>query len=145
MKTLQENHQEKIKQMKKDIQIPKVENLHLAIVQEYNMAFKTNDYYAYLINEKDTDLEMVLIVSWGYDDHQETSKMHHKIERLPAKSVAKVELIQEEILKLNNTFKVTFFENNKMYEKDFLLKKNTVNEGSLRTIKLLDKKGFILK
>lgn len=131
--------------MKKDIHIPKVENLHLAIVQEYNTTFKTNDYYAYLINEKDIDLEMVLIVSKGFDDTKTTSQMHHKIEKLPARSVAKVELIQEEILKLNNEFKVTFFENNKMYEKNFFLKKNTVNEGSLRMIKLLDKKGLILK
>ncbi len=40
--------------MKKDIEIPKVENLFLAISQEYNEAFKSNDHYAYLINKKDT-------------------------------------------------------------------------------------------
>ncbi len=131
--------------MKKDIQIPKVENLHLAIIQEYNKTFKVNDYYAYLINEKDTDLEMVLIVSKGFDGTKETSKMHHKIEKLPAKYIAKVELIQEDIFQLNNEFKITFFEKNKMFEKNFLIKKNTIKEGNLRMLKAWNKKGILIK
>ncbi len=131
--------------MKKDIQIPKVENLHLAIVQEYNKTFKINDYYAYLINEKEIDIEMVLVVSKGFDGTKETSKMHHKIEKLSAKSIAKIELIQEDIFQLNNEFKVTFFENNKMFEKNFLIKKNTIKEGNLRILKTWNKKGILIK
>lgn len=131
--------------MKKDIKIPSVKNLYLAIVQEYNKIFKTNDYYAYLINKKDIDLEMVLIVSQGYDNDKRTSQMRHKIENLPAKSIAKIELIQEEVLQLNNVFKVTFFENNKMFEKNFILEKNTLKESNLRIIKQLNKKGILIK
>ncbi|MCK4562165.1 MAG: hypothetical protein KAT78_04605 [Flavobacteriaceae bacterium] len=131
--------------MKKDIHISKVENLHLAIIQEYNKTFKVNDYYAYLINEKKVDLEIILIVSKGFDETKETSKMHHKIEKLPAKSIAKIELIQEDIFQLNNEFKVTFFENNKMFEKNFLIKKNTIKEGNLRILKTWNKKGILIK
>ena len=131
--------------MKKDIEIPKVENLFLAISQEYNEAFKSNDHYAYLINKKDTDLEMVLILSKGIDQDKETSVMRHKIEHLPARSFAKVELMLEDILSLNNHFKVTFFENNKMFEKEFILKKNSIKEGTLRHIDLLNKRGVLLK
>ncbi len=131
--------------MKKDIEIPSVENLYLAIVQEYNKTFKTNDYYVYLINKKDIDLEIVLIVSQGFDNNKRTSQMRHKIEILPANSVAKIELIQEEVLQLNNVFKVTFFENNKMFEKIFMLKKNTLKHPNLRIIKQLNKKGVLLK
>ena len=131
--------------MKKDIEIPKVENLFLAISQEYNEAFKSNDHYAYLINKKDTDLEMVLILSKGVDQNKETSVMRHKIEHLPARSYAKVELMLEDILSLNNHFKVTFFENNKMFEKEFILKKNSIKEGTLRHIDLLNKRGVLLK
>ncbi len=114
--------------MKKDIEIAKVENLHLAIIQEYNTTFKTNDYYIYLINEKEVDLEMVLIVSKGFDEKKITSKMHHKIDKLPAHSAAKVELIQEDVLQLNNEFKITFFENNKMFEKDFMIPKKQLRK-----------------
>lgn len=131
--------------MKKDIKILKVENIHLAIAIEYNAIFKTNDYYVYLINEKEIDLEMVLIVSKGFDDKKETSQMRHKIEKLPANSFAKIELIKEDVLKLNNEFKVTFFENNKMFEKTFYIKNNSVKEGSLRMIKILNKRGVLIK
>lgn len=131
--------------MKKDIKILKVENIYLAIATEYNAIFKTNDYYVYLINEKEIDLEMVLIVSKGFDDKRETSQMRHKIEKLLANSFAKIELIQENVLKLNNEFKVTFFENNKLFEKTFHIKNNSVKESSLRMIKILNKRGVLIK
>lgn len=131
--------------MKKDIDIPEVKGISLAISQEYNEAFKVNDHYAYLINRKEADLEMVLIVTQGIDGQRSTSTMRHKIDRLPANSFAKVELMQEEILSLNNHFKVTFFENNQMFEKEFILKKNSFKEGALRHIDILNKKGIILK
>jgi len=60
---------------------------------------------------------MVLIVSHGYDEKDTTSKMRHKITKLPANSYAKVELIQPELFKLNNEFKVSFFEENSMFDK----------------------------
>ena len=131
--------------MKKDIKIPEVENVYLAISQEYNQAFKSNDHYVYLINRKEVDLEMILIVSQGMDEKNKTSLMRHKIEVLPAQSFAKVELMLEDILSLDNHFKVTFFENNRMFEKEFILKKNTLKEGNLRHIDILNKRGIIIK
>ena len=95
--------------MKKDIQIPEVTGVLMAIVKEYNSDFRTDDWNVYIINNKPIDLEMVLIVSRGFDDSDATSTMRHKIENLPANSFAKVELIQPELFKLNNEFKVSFF------------------------------------
>ena len=46
--------------------------------------------------------------------------MRHKINNLSAKSFAKVELLQEEVLKLSDFFNVTFFEGNAMFDKKFL-------------------------
>ena len=129
--------------MKKDIEIPEVTGLKLAIVQQYNDTFKTNDFYAYLINEKEVDLEMILIVSKGSNEKQETSVMRHKIEKLPAGSAARIELIQEEVLGLDNMFKVSFFENNRMFEKDFLIPKGSLKEGNLRMIKALNARGVV--
>jgi hypothetical protein len=131
--------------MKKDLQILEVTNVFMAVVKEYNDIYKTDDWNVYIINNKPVDLEMVLLVSHGYDDKDTTSKMRHKIEKLPANSYAKVELIQPELFKLNNEFKVSFFEGNTMYDKTFLFKKNTLKEGALRLISLLDKKGILLK
>ena len=88
---------------------------------------------------------MVLIVSKGFDNKKETSQMRHKLEILPANSFAKIELIQEEVLKLNNEFKITFFENNKMFEKNFMVIKNSIKEGNLKMIRILNKRGIIIK
>ena len=71
--------------------------------------------------------------------------MRHKIERLPAKSFAKVEYINPAILRLNNRFEVTFFEGNQLYDKTYLFKKGTVKEGALRRIPLLEKDGVLIK
>ncbi len=131
--------------MRKDIEIPKVENLYLAETAEYNEAFKGTDHYAYLINERDSDLETVLVLSHGSDGQQRTAYMRHKIDRLPSQSYARIELIQKEVLQLDNSFKVTFFEGNKMFEKDFLLKKGSLKEGNLRHIDVLNKRGILLK
>jgi len=131
--------------MKKDIEIPLVEGIYMAITHDYNQLFKTNDWNAYLINDKEESIEMILIVSHGYDDEIKTSTMRHKLEKLPAKSGAKIELMQDEVLKLNNEFKLTFFADNRLYEKTFLFKKNSIKESALRTIKILNKRGIIVK
>ncbi len=131
--------------MKKDIEIPKVKDVYIAVVKEYNDIYKTHDWNAYIINDKDVDLEMVLIVSKGYTQDKGTSLMRHKLEKLPKKSYAKIELMQEDVLALNNEFKLTFFENDKMFDKTYLFKKHTINENALQPIPLMKAKGVLVK
>ncbi|WP_298364859.1 hypothetical protein [uncultured Lutibacter sp.] len=133
--------------MKKDIEIPKVSDVYMAIVKEYNKEFQCDDWNAYIINNKNVALEMVLIVSKGYDEDKliETAVLRHKIEKLPANSYAKVELIQEELFKLTNFFNVTFFEGSSMYDKKYVFEKNTLKEGNLRIIPMLNKRGILVK
>ena len=131
--------------MKKDIQIPKVEDVYIAIVNEYNSIYKTQDWNAYVINDKDVDLEMVLIVTSGYSDEKITSTFRKKLEILPKKSYAKIELMHEDLFVLNNTFKVSFFEGNAMFDKTFLFRKNTVNLKALQPLPLMLAKGVLVK
>ncbi len=133
--------------MKKDIQIPEVENVFIAVVKEYNDEFQCEDWNAYIINNKEVAIEMVLIVSKGYDEDKllETSLMRKKIEKLPAKSFAKIELLQGEVLKISNFFKVTFFEGNQLFDKKYLFEKGSIKEGALRNIPLLNKRGILVK
>ena len=51
--------------MKKDIQIPEVKDVFIAVVQEEHLEYKTRDWNAYIINNGDVDLDTVLIVSQG--------------------------------------------------------------------------------
>jgi len=131
--------------MRKDIKIPEVKNVYVAVVQEYNDEFKCNDWNAYLINDKDVAIEMVIILSGGYTADKVTANMRKKIEILPPKSYAKIEYLTEEVLALNNQFQITFFENNKMFDKIYTFGKNTINENALQNIPLMDCKGVLVK
>ncbi len=131
--------------MKKDIQIPKVEGVYVAVVNEFNEIYKTHDWNAYIINDKDVDLEVVLIVTSGYSENKMTSIFRKKLDILPKKSYAKIEMMQEDLFALNNEFKVTFFEGNAMFEKNYLFRKNTINENALQTIPLMQAKGVLVR
>lgn len=131
--------------MKKDITIPKVENVYVAVVNEYNEIYKTKDWNAYIINDKDVDLDMVLIVTTGYSEDKTTSVFRKKLDTLPKKSYAKIELMQEALFALNNTFKVSFFEGNSMFDKTYLFRKNSININALQTIPLMQAKGVLVK
>lgn len=131
--------------MKKDIQIPQVDHVYVAVVSEYNDIYKTQDWNAYIINDKDEDLEMVLIVTSGYSQDKTTSVFRKKLDVLPKKSFAKIELMPEELFALNNEFKVTFFLGNSMFDKTYLFRKNTINKNALQKIPLMDMKGILVK
>lgn len=130
--------------MKKDIKIPQVVDVSMAIVHEYNEVYKCFDWNAYIINQQNNSLEMVMIVSKGFDEQKSTAVMRKTIEKLPAKSYALIEMIPEEVLQLNNEFSVTFFSNNKLFDKTYLFPKNTASETTIEMIPFLNKKGIIV-
>lgn len=129
--------------MKKDIEIPEVEGVFIAVVLEDNPEFRSRDWNAYIINSKPVPLEMVLIVSRGFDKKKSTATMRHTVKVLPARSFAKVEYLQDEVLEVNNEFLVTFFEGNRMYEKTFVLQKNSVKESAIKEIPVMKMKGIL--
>ena len=131
--------------MKKDIQIPEVSGVEMAMVYEYNDIYKTDDWNVYLINNKSVPLEMLVIVSQGFSETKTTSLLRKKLAILPANSFAKIEYIQPELFKLNNRFQVTFFEGNTLYEKTFIFEENTVKESALRAIDEIKKRGVLAK
>ncbi len=131
--------------MKKDIKIPVVKDVYVAVVNQFNKEHRTHDWNAYIINNKDVDLDMVLIVTKGYNQTKITPVMRHSIKMLPARSYAKIEYLQEEVLKLNNEFKISFFEGNQMFDKTYLFRKNTINENALQKLPLMQEKGILVK
>jgi hypothetical protein len=132
--------------LKKHITIPSVSGLQLAIVREFNNDFKTYDWNAYLINKQSNTIDMVLILSHGYDENKQTAQMRHKIDTLPANAVAKFEFLENKVLELNNSFKVTFFSDNQLFEKDFIIKKNSIKKARAKSLALFNNsKGFIFE
>jgi hypothetical protein len=129
--------------LKKDIHIPEVKDVYIAVVHDYNENYKVYDWNAYIINDKAVDLEMVIIITKGYSEAKKTATFRKKIELLPAKSFAKIELLLDDVLAINNRFDVSFFENNTVFEKSFEFRKNTINENALQNIPLMNVKGVL--
>ena len=128
--------------MKKDIEIPVVKDVHVAIIREWNEEFLDKDWNAYIINDRNTPIELTMVVSKGYDGERKTSIMRHAIGDLESKSYKKIEVVQEDLLALDNEFFVTFYADNKLYEKKFVFSKNTVTENNFITIPLIEKDGI---
>ncbi|MDA8951315.1 hypothetical protein N9290_03635 [Flavobacteriaceae bacterium] len=131
--------------MKKDIIIPEISDVEMAIVYEYNTIYNTNDWNVYLVNNNSFRLEMMVIVSKGFGDKNISSVMRKKIDVLDAHSFAKIEWIQPDLFKLTNQFQVTFFVKDRLYDKTFTFKENTIKEGALRMIPELKKRGIVSK
>jgi hypothetical protein len=129
--------------LKKDILIPEVKEVYIAVVREYNDDYKVFDWNAYIINDKPVALEMVIIVTKGYSEDKKTATFRKKIESLPAKSYAKIEMILEDVLAINNLFNVSFFDGNQLFEKSFEFRKNTINEKAFQEIPLMNLKGVL--
>ncbi len=129
--------------MKKDIEIPVAKDVHVAIVHEWNEEFLSKDWNAYIINNRTTPIDMVLIVSKGYDGTTKTSTMRHGIGLIAPMSFEKIELVQEDVFKLTNEFFVTFFAEDKLFERKYIFPKNSISEKNLTTIPLLEKDGIL--
>jgi hypothetical protein len=128
--------------LKKDIEIPVAKDVYIALIHEWNEEFLSKDWNAYIINNRNTPIEMALIVSKGYDGDRKTSTMRHAIGVVGAKTYEKIELVQEDVLTLNNEFFVTYYADNKLYEKRFLFEKNSIQESNLITVPLIEKDGI---
>ncbi|MBG6131556.1 hypothetical protein IWQ47_003125 [Aquimarina sp. EL_43] len=131
--------------MKKDIEIPIVEGVYIAVVKEWDEEFLAQHWNSYIINDRETAIEMVLVVTKGYDGDRKTSLLRHGIGTMEAKSSAKIEMLQEELLGMNNEFVVTFFAESKMYDKKYVFRKHTINENAFQNLPVMDQLGVLVK
>ena len=131
--------------MKKDIEIPIAKNVHVAIVHEWNDEFLEKNWNAYIINNRDTAIKLVIVVSKGYESDRKTSTMRHGLGDIPAKSHRKIEIIQDDLIAFNNEFFVTFFADDRLYEKRYLFKSNSINESNLVALPVMGLEGVIVE
>ncbi len=131
--------------MRKDIDIPEVKGVYVAAVLEFNEDFNTNDWNAYIINDGSVALETVLIVSQGYDDHDLTAPMRRSINNLPAKGFAKIEFLENSVLRLDNFFTITYFIGDKLYDKRFELPANSVMEDNSVPLPVMERNGVLAR
>ncbi|THF48149.1 hypothetical protein E6C50_14990 [Flavobacterium supellecticarium] len=135
--------------MKKDITIPKVKNVYVAAIQEWNDDFMENSWYAYLINDSDVKLEMALVVSRAYGkingEDRKTGTFRHAFKEVEPNSSVKIELLENNVLQLNNEFMVTYFQDGKLFDKTYVFRTNTINDKALVDLPVMTKRGILGK
>jgi hypothetical protein len=134
--------------MKKDIVIPVVEDVWVAIVHD-PIENEETEWNAYLLNMKNEALEGVLVSSRGYsaieNDQRKTATFRHFLDVLSPKSFKKIEPISSEVFGLNNEYWVSFYINKKMYDKKYIFLPETIKKDYFIDIPLLNKKGVLIK
>jgi hypothetical protein len=135
--------------MKKDIIIPVVENVFVAAVQEWSDDFMEKVWYAYLVNDSDFLIESVMVVSSAFGtidgEMKKSSQLRHAFAEVPAVSVVKIEMVQKSVLVLNNEFSVSYFIGNKLYDKKFIFKEQSINEKATEEVPILFVEGVIVR
>ncbi|MCC9072615.1 hypothetical protein LNQ49_13595 [Flavobacterium sp. F-65] len=135
--------------MKKDIIIPEVENVFLAVVQEWSDDFMEKVWYAYLINDSDFNIDSVMVVSKAFGtidgEMKKTSLLRHAFVEVPAVSVVKIEMVEKSLLTLNNEFMVTYFIGNTLYDKKFIFKAHSIHEDFSEEVPILFVQGIMVK
>jgi hypothetical protein len=129
--------------LKKDIHIPVVKDVYIAAIYEPVQDSDSHEWNVYILNNKPIGLELVIIVSEGFSKHNKTSTLRKTINFLPKKSYAKLEILPEELFKLTNHYKVSYFEDNQLFDKVFTFKENSIKPSALTEIPLLKKQGIL--
>ena len=127
--------------MKKDIDIPEVKNVTIAIVRE------DGEWNVYLINNNDVDLENTIVSSTGYGErdgeNQKTSTLRHFLETVGARTWAVVEKISEDVFHLNNEYWVSYYLGSQIYDKRFVFVPDSICDQNVILIKELGMEGVL--
>ncbi len=130
--------------MKKDITIPKVTEVYVAAVEVINESFNVKEWTIYLINNHQDPIETVLVVSKG-GQQKSTSVLRKSIAHMPAKSFAKLEFLHDDLRNIENHFMVTFFKDDKLYDKTFIFPKKSIHPNKVQQLPVIPEKGILAK
>lgn len=135
--------------MKKDISLPKVTDVYVAIAFEKNNNGEEG-WNAYLINDKSVAIENVFVSSKGYltatkGEQSKSSTLRHYYKVVPAKSIQKVEVVIEDVFKLNNEYFVSFYQDGELFDKKFIFLPETIKRENESNVPVLNKKAVWIK
>ena len=136
--------------MKKDIIIPKVDGISVAVVKELNEEKTADVYNVYLINQKKALIKNAMVTSKGYGENKstgekvKTSVLRHFIGDVDAEDFAKIEPIVEDVFGLNNEYWVSYYQGSLVYDKKFIFLAETICEENMVHVPVLDKKGVLI-
>jgi hypothetical protein len=128
--------------MIKDIHIPEVKNVTLAVARKKNIG-ESDEWIVYLINNNDHPIENTLVASKGYGENQRTSILRHFLQTVPANSIALIEPIDPVVFHLNNEYWVSYYIGSQIFDKRFVFVPDTIREENISFIRELDMEGVL--
>lgn len=133
--------------MIKDIHVPKVEDIAIAVVKEGEV--DELHWNVYLVNLKEEQIDGVLVSSKGYGTIEgkdvKTSVLRHFFDTMAPMSFVMVEPIMENVFPLNNEYWVSFYIKGVIYDKKFVFLPETIQENFFSTIPVLNKRGVMIR
>ena len=106
-------------------------------------------WYVYLINDSDFDLDSVMVVSKAFGtldgEMKKTSLLRHTFIQVPAVSVKKIEMIEQNVLQLNNEFMVTYFIDSTLFDKKFTFRAQSITPDYVEEVPILFVDGVIVR
>ncbi len=133
--------------MKKDILVPKVEDIAIAIIEEKSKEGK--EWSVYLLNMKECSIKKTLVSSKGYGEinqkKKKTTFFSHYLDELESQSFKKIEIINESVFGLTNEFFLTYYIDEVIHDKKYVFLPETIIQDNKTTIPLLNKKGIMIK
>ncbi|WP_445710662.1 hypothetical protein [Flavobacterium sp.] len=133
--------------MKKDIIIPKVENVHIVAIQEWSDDFQENCWYAYLLNATNETLEMAMLISRAYGlingEERNTMQLRHAFAKVEPQTAVKIEFLENNVLQLENEFMLSYFIGSQMFDKKFIFKENSINKNAKIDLPIISNQGIM--
>jgi CRISPR/Cas system-associated exonuclease Cas4 (RecB family) len=133
--------------VRKDIHIPKVEGVSMAVVKETDNA--DAEWGVYLINRKTVELKNIIVASKGYgiinDEEIKTSTLRHFHDELEANSFQKIEKIMPDVFGLNNEYMLTFYIDGVIHDRKYIFVPDSVLEYNLIQIPLVERPGILIR
>ena len=98
-----------------------------------------------MVNNREDDIETVLVMSRGKSEDRKTSTLRHGLGNMESKTSAKVEFIPTEVLGFTNEYLVTFFAENKLFERKFIFDPNSISDENVTAVPVLESEGILAK
>ena len=129
--------------------MPEVYGVYVAVVSETNLEGQ-KIWNAYLVNDKNEPIENVFVSSKGYlinvkGVESKTSMLRHFYKVVPAKSSQKIEVVIDDVLKLNNEYFVSFYHKDQLFDKKFVFLAETIKQENISFVPIIQKQGVWIK
>ena len=129
--------------------MPEVSGVYVAVISEIGGEGE-KIWNAYIVNDKCEPIENVFVSSKGYlvnlkGEESKSSVLRHFYKVVPAKSSQKIEVVIDDVLKLNNEYFVSFYHKNQLFDKKYVFLPETIKQENISVVPVIQKQGVWIK